>query len=464
VLSRRAVVAGASAALLGGAAPRLAWSATEADVIVIGAGLAGLNAALLLEAAGLSVIVIESEAHIGGRARTLDDLPGAPDAGGIQVGASYARLHALADRFGIARVPGGAFSPGILYHIGGKTVASKDWAGAAANHLSEAEREIGPAMLGAYFGAKLPRLAESAAWMTPGAIQALDQPYAQMLARLGASTEAIRLIAANLNGNRIDHLSALNVARALAAQRAGPPGVSVIKGGTQRLPEAMARALKNAPRLGQRVQAISEETDSVRVSLIGGRRISARHVIATIPFAALRDVRLSGASAKQFAPLIKALPYTRATFAFLSAREPFWRTDGLPETLWSDSPLIGRVFVLGDDPAMLKVWIGGENADRLDAVSDAASGAAIIAAIELARPSAKGKLSLAKGFSWSKQRSARGIYHHIGAGQGAMLAAGVEAKGARLHFAGEHMARSSPGMEGALESGEQAARWIIARG
>jgi monoamine oxidase len=37
-----------------------AWSADErADVVVIGAGLSGLNAALLLEEVGASVIVLE---------------------------------------------------------------------------------------------------------------------------------------------------------------------------------------------------------------------------------------------------------------------------------------------------------------------------------------------------------------------------------------------------------------------
>lgn len=61
------------------------------DVAVIGAGLAGLHAARACEAAGLKVVVIEAERRIGGRLHTLHDLPGAPEAGGIQVGAGYTR-------------------------------------------------------------------------------------------------------------------------------------------------------------------------------------------------------------------------------------------------------------------------------------------------------------------------------------------------------------------------------------
>jgi glycine/D-amino acid oxidase-like deaminating enzyme len=43
---------------------------TDADVIVVGAGLAGLSAARHLEAAGRSVVVLEGSAEVGGRVRT----------------------------------------------------------------------------------------------------------------------------------------------------------------------------------------------------------------------------------------------------------------------------------------------------------------------------------------------------------------------------------------------------------
>jgi Flavin containing amine oxidoreductase len=48
----------------------------------------------------------------------------------------------------------------------------------------------------------------------------------------------------------------------------------------------------------------------------------------------------------------------------------------------------------------------------------------------------------------------------IGAGQAALLATAVRAKGKRLHFAGEHLAQENSGMEAALESGNRVARMI----
>ena len=70
----------------------MAWGQTECDVAIIGAGLAGLQAAMICESAGLKVSLLEASNRIGGRLFTLDDLPGRPEAGGIQIGGGYRRL------------------------------------------------------------------------------------------------------------------------------------------------------------------------------------------------------------------------------------------------------------------------------------------------------------------------------------------------------------------------------------
>jgi monoamine oxidase len=77
----------------------------DADVIVVGAGLAGLVAARELEAKGLSVIVCEARDRVGGRLLN-EPLPigdQVTEIGGEWVGPTQYKINALADELGLQR-------------------------------------------------------------------------------------------------------------------------------------------------------------------------------------------------------------------------------------------------------------------------------------------------------------------------------------------------------------------------
>ena len=59
----------------------------EHDAIVIGAGLAGLAAALKLQAAGVDAQVIEAQDRVGGRVHSMRQLGSNKEAGGTYIGA-----------------------------------------------------------------------------------------------------------------------------------------------------------------------------------------------------------------------------------------------------------------------------------------------------------------------------------------------------------------------------------------
>ena len=466
MIGRRGFLGGGAAALIAGAAPRRLRARSESDVIVIGAGLAGLAAARVLEQAGAGVTVIEAENRVGGRLHTLRHLPGAPEAGGIQVGSGYRILRRIARQLGVGLddSPGAGAGisqqPGNYYHIDGVGSTSAEWKSSDANRLPAPLRAIEPARLASAFYRHLPQFDSPSGWLD--APPALDISLAQMLRDNGAGSEAMRLIEANLNGNSLAGMSQLHLARTLAIYRSQPGPVSTIVGGSQALPEAMAASLSSPPRLGVRVEAIEEDAAAVRIAA-GGTALRAAQAICTIPFAALRNVPIESPLSPGMARMIAGLPYTRASFAYIRARSAFWREDGLPETLWSDDPLIGRVFVLGDDPAMLKLWTTGAGADMLDRMPEDAATRAIVGRIEAMRPSARGQLGDIEFYSWQKSPSAGGIYHHIGTGMAADLASATRFEGRRVHFAGEHLAQGSSGMEAALESGERAAHRVLER-
>src|SRR5687768_14172129 len=74
----------------------------EVDYCVVGAGFAGLTAALRLKQAGQSVALVEARDRIGGRTFTEVREDGSwIDRGGAWIGPGQDRIYALMDEFGV---------------------------------------------------------------------------------------------------------------------------------------------------------------------------------------------------------------------------------------------------------------------------------------------------------------------------------------------------------------------------
>ena len=74
---------------------------TDFDVVVVGAGLAGLHAAATLENVGSRVLVLEAQRRVGGRIHSMRQHGGTAEAGGTYIGAGYERVIAAAQRHGV---------------------------------------------------------------------------------------------------------------------------------------------------------------------------------------------------------------------------------------------------------------------------------------------------------------------------------------------------------------------------
>lgn len=448
------------------------WAATDPDVIVLGAGLAGLNAALQLEAFGLRVRVLEASKRIGGRLRTLDEVQGQPEAGGNQIGLAYARTVDTAKRLGVELLPMGR-SPlfkdeRLVYFIDGRRMSSGEWAASPANPFPPALRPLPPdRALGRLLGAN--PLKSIGAWRDP-ANAIYDVPVLDELRAHGLSPAALALLDVNNSyGPTLADTSLLNLhyvqANLAEIMKFRGPTFGV-KGGNQRLPEAMAKALKGELRLASRVTEIDSDERGVAVRCADGSRHRARFVVCALPLPALRNVRLRPGLPDRHAQAVSQLAYARVTQIHLDVLEPFWEREGLSPYLWSNGPL-ERIFP-NDEQAngratSLTVWINGAGTARWDALSDAQATQLAIDELVKVYPKARGAVRMAARVAWHREPLAGGTWANWLPGQISRYARFVDVPHGRVHFAGEHTAHTLRGMEGAMESGERAAAEIMGR-
>lgn len=462
-LSRRTLLASGLAAVA--AAPARAAAAAETcDVVIAGAGLAGLFAARLLSAQGAKVVVLEAAPRVGGRMKTLDNLPGQPEAGGQTLDSMYARVLREAGDLGLSTIPRETGKGDALF-IRGALLDAKAWGASPANQVGGAAHDVAPGrLLGRFIDAANP-IAELTDWRDPQYANLDRLSLEQALRAKGADDEAIRLMGLWYDGPGLGGMSALFGFRKRLVEQfgAGQPYLR-IRGGSQRLPEAMAASLGDAVRLNAPVAAITRDKAGVEMRLADGRRVRGRFGLCALPFPTLAKVALEPGLTGGLAAAVRTLPYTTTIMVTLVIKRPFWEADGLPPAMYLDNAVQRVTATPGQDGALstLCCWIRGEAAAQLLARADAEIGQAVVADLNAARPSTAGAVEVGDVTRWGPGSYAGGAYHCFAPGQVARLFEPMRKPAGRLRFIGEHMADIQQGMEGACESAEREALAVLA--
>ena len=457
--TRRRVLAAAGTAALVGLLPAVV-RANRRRFGIIGAGLSGLAAAQLLEALGHEVVVFESRLRVGGRVWSLDAVPGAPEGGANTIGPNYGRTIAQAHRHGLTlrAQPRGAV-PGLL--VDGQPVARADWSASPLNTLPPELRDITPDRLAGVLMGDNP-LTRATEWLEPGP-SARDESAAAFFRAQGLDERALQWIDANNSyGNRLTDTSLLGLYAASAGIRRaidwGQPALETVSG-NQRIPEAMAAALKTPVRLGQRIEQIIQRRDEVELLSDSGQRYAADAVICTVPLPVLARLRCTPALDGQWQSAIGQIEYHKVTQLHLLAREPYWDALDQPASWWTNGPL-GRIFTRSQANAEgsynITVWINGDACDALDGMSEVAAMDWITATFERSVPGARGAVEPAALVRWAVDPHSGGAWALWPPGRIHALVQAVQRPQDRLFFAGEHTGMAYSGMEAALESAERA--------
>ncbi len=474
-ISRRKLLQSAAATSLAIAVPRLTRAQTMADVIVVGAGLSGLHAALLLEQQDLDVIVLEGRNRVGGRVNSVDSVPGSPEAGANAIVGSYARLRDAAKRFDaklIDHTASAVLNRPKTLALGGEIISTQEWPDSSRNPFPDAQKTTMPWQYVARLISQNNPLESPTDWFDPE-FSSQDIPLYVFLKRMGAS-DAIIELAYNTNiifGTSAHDVSLLQLLGNdfwMKLQREIERVSLVGKGGNQRIPEAMARNLKREVSFEKKVSGIRSNADGAEVYCTDGSRYAARHVVCSIPIPVLRNVRFDPVFTGAQERAIKTVAYAPCTQVHMVSKRPFWKDDGLPASMWTDGQagfvVPNRNDEAPDEITSLTAWGRGFLARYLDRLGPDGAKAAVISAIEELRPAAKGQLEALYVKSWELDEFAGGADFMVwGPGEITEFFGDLWAPHGRIHFCGEHTAMLERGMEGAMESGERAALEVLER-
>jgi monoamine oxidase len=469
-ITRRTVLA-ASAAVAGSAlAPRPVRAATKADVIVVGAGLSGLNAALTLEELGMSVQVVEGRDRVGGRVFSLKDLPGHPEAGGNSFYSGYGRCLDWCDRLKLPlrNYAGRARLNVTAMYLRGQYLTTADWATSPLNIMPPEWKTLPPYAVADRIYARTNPLKSSDDWHDPKYF-AYDIPVHALFKKEGFTDEQIHLFFdTNLYYGTSSHdVSALMAyfndvwTRGMIEMR---PTVDAVIGGNALLPEAMAKRLKREVHFKKTVVAFESEANGVKVTCSDGTVYEGKRAVCTLPMPVMRFIRFDPGLPEAHRKAVMTVPYFPMTQVHLVAKAPYWEQDGKPPAMYTDTAagwiMVNRFGEKDEEITSLTAWCRGYNAIRLDQLEPAEAKRLVVSEIEKLRPAAKGKLEAAYLKSWLRDPFSGGDYAIWGPGQVKEFINEVGKPLGPIHFAGEHTGQSNRGMEGAMESGERAAQEI----
>ena len=320
------------------------------DVVVVGAGFAGLSAARDLVRLGHDVVVLEGRDRVGGRSSTTT-IAGTPvDLGGTFVGPTQDAVIALAKELGCESVR--TYSHGKnLIRWRGKVRAYRS----TIPKLSLIEM-FDVSRIQWRFDRVSRRVPVQEPWTSPIA-DILDSKTLEQWLRYvhaGASTRNLMAIVARVTwGCEPEDVSMLHAVRYVKA--AGGLGRMLdVEGGAQqdRFPDGTQQiALRMAEELGERVvlnavvRSIERHVDGTLA--VGSDRgdVAAKAVIVAVPPAHRAGITFDPALPPEYEKLTEHWPQGNLSKAYAAYDTPFWREDGCSGEALSDE---GPVFITFD--------------------------------------------------------------------------------------------------------------------
>jgi monoamine oxidase len=347
----------------------------DTDVVVVGAGFAGLTAARELTRRGHDVVVFEGRDRVGGRAYTTT-IAGVPvDLGATFIGPTQDAVTALAAELGCGTVR--------TYNRGKNLIR---WRGRVRSYRSTVPRLsilelLDVSRIQWRFERLCKQIPVAAPWTAPNAHRLDDLTLEGWLRSVhaSASTRDLMAIMSRVTwGCEPGAVSMLHAVRYVKA--AGGIGCMLdVEGGAQqnRFPDgAQQVAVRMAEQLGERVRTgapvrrVERDTGGILHVHTDHGRTTARAVVVAVAPAHRETIAFDPQLPAGYMDLASSWPQGRLSKAYVAYDKPFWRDGGCSGEALSDE---GPVFITfdvspsDDGPGVLLGFTDAASFDELPA-------------------------------------------------------------------------------------------------
>jgi monoamine oxidase len=462
-MERRDVLKAGGTALAG-----LAVSAARAakkNVIVMGAGIAGLACAYELKRRGHDVTVLEASGRAGGHVRTFHD----PFADGLyaDIGAEhfyhpgYTEYWRYLKEFSLTAIPYPRRDNMVRFFNGGRYSEQDLHSRTILGKLGFNQREINflsrrpwaelPLL---FFQGYVDRVRDETNPFERDLSELDALSVTDLLKREGASAAAVQYSGGSGNALQFVWAAAIKKLRGTDLES---KKLFRLKGGNQLMTDSFAARLGDRVRLGCPVTRIEHGASGVTVNFRefgSDRKLQADFLVCCVSAVVLRQVPVSPAWPESKSFVIREMPYYTRTRVVFQSRTKFWETDKVSPNWAPPDPRLNELWSMAEDVNTRRgILVGGAQAGV------AAPGA--LEAFEKLYPGKSADIEQVLVHDWSKDPWA-GMCERTAYKPGELSRFWPEASRpfGRIHFAGAYAAQMSWGQEAALESANRAAREI----
>jgi monoamine oxidase len=444
----------------------------ESDVVVVGAGLAGLSAARALGAAGVSTVVLEARDRVGGRVLNHDLGTGdVVELGGEWIGPAQLRINKLVAELGLETFPTHNDGQHLL-DLKGRV---KRYTGEIPPLPVAALLDLGQSQF--RFDRLAKRVPLEAPWAADQAERWDSETFATWVRRNTRTASARFFWDVFSEAVFAAEPQDFSLLFALAYTHAGGGVNSVIGvrnaaqqdrivGGTQLIAQRLADPLGDTMRFGAPVKRIVQRAHGVTVEA-AGVKVRARRVIVSVPPVLAGRIAYEPALPARRDQLTQKMPAGSVIKINVIYDEPFWRAEGLSGQAAGDRSPIKFTFdnsPPSGSPGVLVCFLEGAQARVFARLGADERRRAVLASLAGYFGRRAGKPVDFVEQDWSAEEFTRGCYGaHMAPGVMTQFAPALREPVGRIHWAGTETASAWCGyMDGALASGERAAAEVLA--